>query len=191
VHEFSTYLSQFGNLTEQQSSLLTQKASIATLQKGDYFLKAGAITQQAGFVVAGIFRVYYLTEQGDEITRYFINEGQILLNLREFSQYSDYQYNIQAVSPCEILLFSTKDWQYLSEVMEEWDGIVHKIIQHALSQKIERLLPMTAQDAAARYQYFLKKYPHLANRVPLAYLASYLGITQSSLSRVRKAVRLL
>jgi len=54
---------------------------------------------------------------------------------------------------------------------------------------MERISPLITEDATTRYLTFLEKYPQLANRVPLAYVASYLGITQSSLSRIRKKIR--
>jgi hypothetical protein len=58
-----------------------------------------------------------------------------------------------------------------------------------LMEKLARISPMLAQDATTRYREFLDNYPQLANRIPLSYLASFLGITQSSLSRIRKNIR--
>lgn len=87
------------------------------------------------------------------------------------------------------MVFTAQQWQAFAQLIPGWESIVHKIIGQALREKMERVLPMVVQDAAARYRLFLTKYPHLANRVPLAYLASYLGITQSSLSRIRRNIR--
>jgi len=70
-----------------------------------------------------------------------------------------------------------------------WEAIVHKIISKALIQKVERRSPLVTEDATERYLKFLEIYPNVVNRVPLSYVASYLGITQSSLSRIRKNIQ--
>jgi hypothetical protein len=70
-----------------------------------------------------------------------------------------------------------------------WDDIINKITNKALVEKVNKISPMLSEDATERYLSFFKNFPTLANRIPLSYLASYLGITQSSLSRIRKNIR--
>lgn len=77
----------------------------------------------------------------------------------------------------------------LSMTIIKWDNIIAKITAKALADKVNKISPMMAEDATERYLSFLEKFPNLANRIPLSYLASYLGITQSSLSRIRKNIR--
>jgi CRP-like cAMP-binding protein len=86
------------------------------------------------------------------------------------------------------VVFSKKDWRDLLDTIVGWDAIVHKIISKALRQKVERRSPLVSEDATTRYLMFLKIYPNVVNRIPLSYIASYLGITQSSLSRIRKNI---
>jgi CRP-like cAMP-binding protein len=69
-----------------------------------------------------------------------------------------------------------------------WDEIMSKIISKALVEKLSRISMMMAEDATQRYLNFFNRFPKLANRIPLAHLASYLGITQSSLSRIRRTI---
>jgi hypothetical protein len=76
----------------------------------------------------------------------------------------------------------------LSMTILIWDDIINKIINKALLEKVNKISPMLAEDATERYQNFFTQFPTLANRIPLSYLASYLGITQSSLSRIRKNI---
>jgi CRP-like cAMP-binding protein len=85
-----------------------------------------------------------------------------------------------------MIVFSKKDWTFLLNTIVGWEAIVHKIISRALMQKVERRSPLISEDASTRYAMFLKIYPNVVNRIPLSYVASYLGITQSSLSRIRK-----
>jgi hypothetical protein len=67
--------------------------------------------------------------------------------------------------------------------------MVHKMTSKHLREKLARISPMVTQDATTRYLEFIENNPQLANRIPLSYLASFLGMTQSSLSRIRKNIR--
>ena len=96
---------------------------------------------------------------------------------------------VQAVTDCRLIIFNKKDWQELLDTIVAWEAIVHKMIAKALILKVERRSPLVTEDATERYLRFLEIYPNVVNRIPLSYVASYLGITQSSLSRIRKSIR--
>lgn len=96
---------------------------------------------------------------------------------------------MQAVTECRLLVFAKRDWDELAHTMVGWNEMVHKMTTKHLMEKLTRISPLVAQDATTRYREFLDHYPRLANRIPLSYLASFLGVTQSSLGRVRKNIR--
>ncbi len=112
----------------------------------------------------------------------------ILVNLDSFDNEIPSSSYVQAVTNCKLIIFSKKDWKELSNTIIGWDTIVHKIISKALLQKIERISPLVSEDATTNYLTFMEKYPKLSNRIPLSFIASYLGVTQSSLSRIRKSI---
>ena len=95
---------------------------------------------------------------------------------------------IQAITDCRIIVFSAEGLQELSLTITGWDNIINKITAKSLIEKVSRISPMLSEDATSRYRNFLDQFPLLANRIPLSLLASYLGITQSSLSRIRKNI---
>jgi CRP-like cAMP-binding protein len=95
---------------------------------------------------------------------------------------------LQAITDCRLVVFSKADWEELSHTIVGWDNIKNKIVQKCLYQK-SRKSPVVSQDATTRYLEFLQNYPSLTNRIPLAFIASYLGVTQQSLSRIRKNIR--
>lgn len=182
---FIGYVLQFGHLNQQQIELVSRKAKEITLPKDAYFSEAGKVLKQVGFITEGIIRICYYNNKGEEITKIFIEENHLLLNLTNAAS-TEY---IQAVTECKFTVFSNADWKELSDTIIGWENIIQKIISKALVQKLERVSPLVSQDATTRYLEFLEKYPRLANRIPLSYIASYLGITQSSLSRIRKNIR--
>lgn len=183
------YLLQYGHLNAQQIDLISSKAKELTLVKEDYFSEAGKIAKQVGFMLDGVLRVCYYDNQGVEITKYFIEENHFVVDLDSFDNLIPSSEYVQAVTDCALIVFSKKDWQEISNTIVGWDAIVNKIVKKSLMLKIERRSPLVSEDATARYLSFMEKYPHLINRIPLSHLASYLGITQSSLSRIRKGIR--
>lgn len=181
---FIDYLLTFGSLTKSQIELIESKASEMELRKDQYFVEAGKLFTQVGFVVEGVLRICYYNNQGEEITKYFGSEQSFLAN--PYNIHEPLTEYIQAVTDCRLMVFSRADWEELSYSIHNWDDIVSKIFQKALMEKMDRRSAMISEDATTRYLSFLEHFPSLANRIPLSYIASYLGITQSSLSRIRK-----
>lgn len=189
MKEFIEYILQFGNLNQQQIDLISKKATELELPKDEYFSEAGKIAQQVGFILEGIIRVCYYNNKGEEITKYFIDENNLVVDLESFENEIASNAYVEAITDCKLVVFSRKDWRELLDTIIPWEAIAHKIISKALRQKVERRSPLVSEDATTRYLKFLEIYPNVINRVPLSYVASYLGITQSSLSRIRKNIR--
>lgn len=187
MKEFIEYILQFGDLAQQQIEFISTRAKESTVHKNEYFIEAGKVLRQVGFILEGVFRVCYYTNKGEEITRYFVDENHLIFSLYENEPFTEY---VQAITDCKLIVFSNQDWKEISESIGGWELILQKIIQNTLVEKLERRSPLVAQDATTRYLLFIEKFPNLANRIPLSYLASYLGITQSSLSRIRKNINL-
>lgn len=189
MDELINYFLQFGHLNSQQIDLIKSKAFEQEFSKDDYFSEAGKVSRQIGFVVEGVVRVCYYDKKGEEITKYFIDENNLVVDIESFNTGICSSAYVQAVTDCRLIVFNKKDWQELLDTIVGWEAIVHKIIAKALILKVERRSPLVTEDATERYLRFLEIYPNVVNRVPLSYIASYLGITQSSLSRIRKNIQ--
>ncbi|WP_293946898.1 MULTISPECIES: Crp/Fnr family transcriptional regulator [unclassified Sphingobacterium] len=185
MEEFIEYILQFGNLNRQQINLVKSRAKEIELNKDEYFAEAGKVLKHVGFILDGILRIYYYNNNGEEITKIFLEEKHLLFNLKNVPS-TEY---IQAATSCKLLVFSNADWKEISDTIVDWENIIQKITTKSLVQKLERVSPLISQDATTRYLEFMEKYPALANRIPLSYIASYLGITPQSLSRIRKNIR--
>ncbi|UGU15459.1 Crp/Fnr family transcriptional regulator [Sinomicrobium kalidii] len=188
MEQFIEYILQFGSLNPQQINLVRNKAIEIELPKDDYFWEAGKTIKQVGFVTEGVLRVYYYNNESDEITRYFITENLLILYGYDIdASYTPSEY-LQAITDSRLVVFSKKDWKEISDTIVGWDTIIQKITAKQHGEKLERRSPLVEQDATTRYLEFIENFPTLVNRIPLSYIASYLGITQSSLSRIRKKI---
>jgi CRP-like cAMP-binding protein len=187
--KFIEYALQFGNLNKQQIDLIKSKASEIELHKDAYYWEAGKTVKQIGFLTDGVIRVFYYNNKGEEITRYFIDENHLILSGNTVDEVFTPSEYLSAITDCKLVVFSKQNWKDISETIIGWDSIIQKIITKHHSEKMARRSELVSQDATTRYLDFMEKFPTLVNRVPLSFIASYLGITQSSLSRIRKNIR--
>ena len=189
MKELINYLLQFGHLNQQQIDLIISKGVFKEIKKEEYFQEAGKIPREVGFLTDGIVRICYYNNKGDEITKYFIDENSFIVDINSYLQAIPSSSYIQAITDCQFIVFSKEAMKELSMTILIWDDVINKITNKALMEKVNKISSMLAEDATERYLSFFANFPSLANRIPLSYLASYLGITQSSLSRIRKNIR--
>lgn len=106
MDEMVEYVLQFGNLNRQQIDVITEKSQKLELKKEDYFSEAGKIAKQVGFIVEGILRICYYDYKGQEITKYFIDENNFVVDLHSFDDKVPSSEYVQAVTDCQLLVFS-------------------------------------------------------------------------------------
>lgn len=188
MQQLIDYILKFGNLNTQQLDLVLSKAKPLDLPKDAYFSEAEKTPNRVGFILEGVMRGCYYNNKGDEITRCFIAENSIVVDYVNFEAGNIASEYIQAATDCKLLVFSKADWDELSHTIVGWDNIKSKMVQQCMFQK-SRKGPVISQDATTRYLEFMGNYPTLVNRVSLSYIASYLGVTLQSLSRIRKNIR--
>ena len=188
MEELIEYVLQFGNLNKQQLNLVTRGGKEIDLQKDQYFSEAGKIPRQVGFVVEGVIRGSYYNKDGEDITRCFMSEYSLVVDYVHFETNTVSSEYLQACTDCRLIVFSKQHWDELAQIIVGWDNIKNKMVQLCMYQK-SRKGPVISQDATTRYLEFMENYPSLINRIPLTYIASYLGVTQQSLSRIRKNIR--
>lgn len=188
MEELTRYILKFGSIGKQEMELIWSKSSTLSIAKGDYFSEAGKIPKQVGFIIEGVIRGYYCNDEGAEITRCFITEESLVCDYVNFEANTVSVEYLHAVTDCRLVVFSRTDWEELSKTVAGWDNVKNKMVHLCMYEK-SRKGPVVSQDATTRYLQFLQNYPTVINRVPLSHIASYLGVTQQSLSRIRKNIR--
>ncbi|RFM31113.1 Crp/Fnr family transcriptional regulator [Chitinophaga silvisoli] len=186
MEAFTNYLLQFGHLNEQQIRLIHSKLTLRHLPKGAYLSEAGQVARELAFVVDGVLRSSFYNNKGEDVTHYFITENHFYVDIDSFLHKMFSMGYVQAVTDCELIIIKIEDYEELSATILDWDLIFQKVANKFLIEKMNRLKLNIMEEAQVKYELFLQNFPGLVNRVPLVYVASFLGITPSSLSRIRR-----
>jgi CRP-like cAMP-binding protein len=161
-----------------------------SIKKNEYFIKAGEIPDKLAFILKGIFRVFYLSDSGDENTLVFRDEGRPLSAYSSFLENTGSRHYFQALEDSILLYIPMKDWTELLSGHPCWQAIYARYLQLLFIEKENRETEFLSNDAETRYLTFVNKYPRIAKRVPNYHIASYLGITPEALSRLRTRSKL-
>lgn len=142
------------------------------------------------YVNEGLFRYYIFDQHGNEQTIDLIAEGNWFGDAKAFLAQEKADINIEAIEDSQVFALSYEDLNRFYDEIPMFERLVRKIIEHYFIKALERIKKVSRSSylAQERYQEFLRSHPKLGNRVPLVYLASYLGITPETLSRLRNQV---
>jgi hypothetical protein len=177
------------HLTDQEWNLIRNKISINTYSKGDFLITQGEQSNLTGFIISGIMRYFCYDARGNDPTGFFTYENQYIIDPFSFRNQTKATLNLQAVMACTAGIITYKDDAALMVSMPRWLEISNTLVfEQSLNFADQK--KMISMNAADRYAYFCTHYPSLASRAPLQYIASYLGIKQPSLSRLRKQNRI-
>ncbi len=163
-------------------------ARFKVYSKGEVFARTGDNAATAGIVLSGLVRSYYVDKDGNDITQYFASEGGWCIDSGMVG-FDEMQANWEAISDATVMLFDVKDMKDLIYSDEQLKDKWIMVLESGMRYKIYRENGFLTESAAERYIAFRKRYPKLAERIPLRYIATYLGITPESLSRIRGAMK--
>jgi CRP-like cAMP-binding protein len=181
------YLELVGFIPEVDRAVIAAAWQVRSLQEGEALLKAGAVCQELYFVQEGVLRIQVQQASGKEVTHFFISENRFCTILHSFTYQEPATESIQAACAAQVLAISKTQLEALYYQRPYLQNLIKERIQQGLLDKIRLRNSYLGQDSAARYQQFLRSQPEVARRVSLSDVASYLGITQQSLSRIRRA----
>lgn len=172
--------------TEDELETASPYFKMIPIKKGEYFSKAGRISNRIGFVSKGLLRSYY-TIKGKETTTFFQRPGILAVALPSFLRMKPAIENIQALENSELIVIDRKDLFDFYNENWKWQQVGRVLIEDSYIKMEERMISLQSQTAQERYKYFLQEYPELIKVLPLYYIASFLGMTPETLSRIRKS----
>lgn len=175
-------------LPHTSKEVLKESISEVKFKKGRILLRANKIEKNIYFIKKGVARAYS-NKDNDEITFWFGKEGDTIISMKSYIANQKGYENIELLEDCELYELKTKDLQRLFENdihMANWG---RRFAEQELVKTEERLISRQVRTATERYKELLKDNSDLIQRIQLGYIASYLGITQVSLSRIRANIK--
>lgn len=155
------------------------------LKKNTTLAKAGVVCNTLYFMEKGVARSYYYNAEGKDITAWFFNEGNFLTSMESFFQQKQSTYHLELLEDSVIHSISREDLERLFQKFPLMERFGRKLMIKLMGDIMGKLNAIQFQTAKERYLFMINEYPNLYHRVPLGHIASYLGITQETLSRIR------
>ncbi len=173
------------DFSEDELYQIVSKFKIRTLEKGSSLAKSGVVCDTLYFIEKGVARSYYYNAEGKDITAWFFNEGGFMTSVESFFQQKASAYHIELLEDSILYCISKVDLELLFEKYHRMERFGRKLVIKLLGDMMGKLNAIQFQTAKERYHFMIHEYPNLYYRVPLGHIASYLGITQETLSRIR------
>jgi len=180
------FIQQVLPMSPLKAGLIAEKFKPLKIVRSSYILKAGAICSRSYFVESGIMRAYIYDLEGNEVTTAFYSGKTFASDILSFFKRSPAKEYIQAITDCQTWFITYEDMQDSFHAIPEFREYGRLNIVNQYSILKERMLSALQETAEQRYSDLINSSPEIFQNVPLKYIASYLGITDTSLSRIRK-----
>jgi len=182
---FINYLSSTGALSAEEIEFSAQFFKPIYLKKGDFFIRQDEYCPYIGFTISGAVKAYSSDQEGKENITCFKFENEFVAAFVEFVAQEKSKRNVRAIEDCIIYKIKYDDYQYLIHQITAWSSVIKLVMEKEYHQKENYLLNYNNKSVLEKYQYILSNEPMFIKRVTTQDLASYLGIAQRSLTRVK------
>lgn len=156
--------------------------------KNEFLVSQGQASQRMFFVGKGCLRIFFINGEGQEATRYLAFENNFATAMVSFITDEPSLEFIQAVDPTESLYISQKDFRYLLNVIPTWEKFYRSYLENAYVNNTNRLMSFITMSATERYCHLLDQNPMVVQRLSNKIVASYLNISQETLSRLKSKI---
>ncbi|MGY0035053.1 Crp/Fnr family transcriptional regulator [Pedobacter sp. NJ-S-72] len=175
----------FGKVEADELEAIGSLFKLSTIKKGDYFLKSGKPADQLSFVQSGMFRIFAETAD-KEVTQWISTQGYFVTDLSGFIFEKPARWNIQALTDAILFTINRADYKRIGALVPRWQEFEKLFITRCFTTLEDRIFTHLSMSAEERYSFFFENNKELFNQVPLQYIASMLGMTPETFSRIRK-----
>ncbi len=183
--ELQQYIGAYFDFDKLAAEKVSEKFNTVYLKKGDYLCQTDSHCTKMGFVQSGALRMY-VNEDNSEVTQWISTKGEFATELSSFMFYTPARWNIQAISDCEIHIISRDSYNRIGDDVKEWPELERLFLAKCFVTLENRVYSFLSKSAEERYQELFDSKKELFNEIPLQYLASMLGMSPETMSRIWK-----
>jgi CRP-like cAMP-binding protein len=182
----ATYLAGKGSLTSEELTQVEKVTTPKKLRKRQYLLQEGDISYYNSFIVKGCLRLYRVGKDGSEHILRFAVENWWISDYESYHSGLPSKYNIDALEDCELLMIEKDKFDNLAKTIPNFQKLREILDARNFEVNQKRILSNISESAEEKYDNFVRSCPQIYNRVPLYMVASFLGVSRETLSRVRQ-----
>ena len=179
------HLRKFGHIPDDRARLIEGYFALELVPGGGFYLRENKVSYHSGFIAEGVMRYCNIGADGELLTCYFVAENDLAGDPESFARQTPSKLILQAVTDTLVVTISRDRYEALIARFPEFERIAAQMAQAFMTSLINQRSFLLNNDAKSKYLHFLEHFPHILNRVPLGMVATYLGIKQQSLSRLR------
>ncbi len=177
--------SYFGVIRQDDLQTISSLFHKSTIKKGGYFLKTGRSCDKLGFVKSGLLRIF-LSSEDKEVTQWISTPGYFVTDLSSLLFDHPARWTIQALTDTVLFTIENEDYKKIGSMVPQWHELEKMFIAKCFTILEDRIFSHLSMTAEERYLSFFESNKELFNQVPLHYIASMLGMTPETFSRIRK-----
>lgn len=183
--ELEHYIQSYFGIKQEDLKQIVNLFKPHKISKGTYYLKAGHYCDKMSFIKSGILRIS-APFQNKEVTQWISTKGYFVTDLASLTFETPARWNIQALTDVELFTISKSDYRNIGKLIPQWFELEKLFIAKCFVMLEDRIFSHLSMTAEERYAFFYKQNKELFNQVPLQYIASMLGMTPETFSRIRK-----
>jgi CRP/FNR family transcriptional regulator, anaerobic regulatory protein len=184
--ELEQYIkSYFGIVQSKDLKTIGSLFQLTQIKKNEFFLKSGKSCDKLGFIQSGLLRIFVSTED-KEVTQWISTKGYFAVDLSSFVFETPARWTIQALVDTELYTIRRNDYRKICELVPQWHELEKLFLVRCFTILEDRIFSHLSMTAEERYNFFFENNKELFNQVPLQYIASMLGMTPETFSRIRR-----
>jgi CRP-like cAMP-binding protein len=184
---FETYITANGDFTPEDLTLMRSLAIVKRVRRKEFLLREDEVCKYKIFIAKGLLKSYHLKDNGTEQIMRFSPENTWTTDHESFKKQTPSTCNIEALENTEVVLWTRENLAKLNASIPAFKSYMERLIDGGLKSSQERILRILSYTSEEKYEDFIASFPDVFRRVPLHMVASYLGVSRETLSRIRQA----
>lgn len=186
--ELTCFIKKNINMEEEELKIILSYFKMIKKKKHEILLSQGKVSEGSYFVNKGCLRLFFIDDNGKDVTRYIAFENQFATALVSFITSEPATETIQVVEDSELLYITHQDFRHLMKTIPKWRDFYSIYLEKAYVNNSKRLMSFTTLNASERYNQLFKINPDIVKRLPNKIVASYINISQETLSRLKSKI---